>query len=208
VLDISTDGAVRQAAERNIARAEERLAELAKATPAVGTQAAPAQTVLASGTAPEATPAAAPPPATIAVLPAPPASPTLEAQLRQRARAAYEAGVKQVLAKDYLAALQTLTEAIALDSTLVVAFVARGSAQVGLKRYAEAADDYRRAMALDAGIASPLYGLAEAYRGLGRQEEARGLYEQYARSVASDARPELKAEARKKAGLPALPPAP
>ena len=48
-------------------------------------------------------------------------------------------------------------------------------------------------------LSAPLYGLAETYRAVERREEARLLYTQYAASTASDARPELKEEARKKA---------
>lgn len=120
---------------------------------------------------------------------------------RERARAAYEAGVKQIAEKDFAAALQSLTTAIELEPTLTAAFVARGSANIGLRRYEEAGVDYRYALLLDPASASPLYGLAEAYRGAGRVAEARVLYAQYAASTAKDVRKPLQDAARRKAEL-------
>ena len=131
-----------------------------------------------------------------------------------RAREAYERGVRLVLSRDYSAAVQALTEALAADPTLAVAYTARGSANVGLRRFYEAAADYQDALRLDPTRASPLYGLAEAYRALGRASDARIYYDRYAVSTAVDARANLQADARTKsatlaggvsAGTPAPP---
>ncbi|NBD10628.1 tetratricopeptide repeat protein [Corallococcus silvisoli] len=118
---------------------------------------------------------------------------------RAQARRAYEQGVQHIGQRAYAAALQTLTQALQQEPLLTVAYIARGSANIGLRRYAEAAADYQFALKLEPDSASPLYGLAEAYRALGRNLEARDLYERYARSTASDVRPELKEESRQKA---------
>lgn len=101
--------------------------------------------------------------------------------------------------RDYGGALTSLTQAIQLEPMLAVAYVARGSANIGLRRYAEAAVDYQFAMELEPGSASPLYGMAESYRALGRNAEARVLYERYASSTAADVRPQLQEESRQKA---------
>jgi tetratricopeptide (TPR) repeat protein len=118
---------------------------------------------------------------------------------RERARQAYEDGVRLITQRDYATAAQSLTLAIQLEPTLAVAYVARGSANVGQRRYVEAAADYQYALKLNANLAAPLYGLAESYRGMGRPIDARQFYERYASSGASDVRPELQAEARRKA---------
>jgi tetratricopeptide (TPR) repeat protein len=131
-----------------------------------------------------------------------------------RAREAYERGVRLVLSRDYADAVQALTESLAADPTLAVAYTARGSANVGLRRFYEAAADYQDALRLDPTRASPLYGLAEAYRALGRASDARIYYDRYAVSTAADARASLQADARTKstalasgvsAGTPAPP---
>lgn len=129
----------------------------------------------------------------------PPGSGPIADSTRERARQAYEEGVRQINAKDFTAAAQSLTQAIQLEPTLAVAYVARGSANIGQRRYVEAAADYQYALRLDGRLSSPLYGLAEAYRGMGRPIDARQYYEKYATSTAQDARPELQAEARRKA---------
>ncbi|HLL53365.1 MAG TPA: tetratricopeptide repeat protein [Myxococcaceae bacterium] len=118
---------------------------------------------------------------------------------RERARQAYEEGVRLITQRDYATAAQSLTVAIQLEPTLAVAYVARGSANVGQRRYVEAAADYQYALKLNANLAAPLYGLAESYRGMGRPIDARQFYERYAASGAADVRPELQAEARRKA---------
>ncbi|WP_434299623.1 tetratricopeptide repeat protein [Corallococcus exiguus] len=118
---------------------------------------------------------------------------------RAQARRAYEQGVQNISQRAYAPALQTLSQALQQEPLLTVAYIARGSANIGLRRYAEAAADYQFALKLEPDAASPLYGLAEAYRALGRNLEARDLYERYARSTAADVRPELKEESRQKA---------
>lgn len=120
-------------------------------------------------------------------------------QTRTAARKAYEDGVKKINSRDYNGALNSLSEAIRQEPTLTVAYIARGSANIGLRRYAEAAADYQYAIRLDSGMASPLYGLAEAYRALGRNADAKEYYERYVASSAPDVRPELQNEARTKA---------
>lgn len=120
-------------------------------------------------------------------------------QTRAVARKAYEDGVKKINGRDYTGALTSLSDAIRSEPTLTVAYIARGSANIGLRRYAEAAADYQYAIRLDSGMASPLYGLAEAYRALGRNADARDYYERYVSSTAPDVRPELQNEARMKA---------
>ena len=118
---------------------------------------------------------------------------------RAQARRAYEQGVQHISQRAYAAALQTLTQALQQEPLLTVAYIARGSANIGLRRYAEAAADYQFALKLEPESASPLYGLAEAYRALGRNLEAKVLYERYSRSTAPDVRPELQEESRQKA---------
>ena len=118
---------------------------------------------------------------------------------RQRARKAYEQGVQQINGRDYASAAQSLSQAIVLEPTLAVAYVARGSANIGLRRYSDAAADYQYAIRLEPAMASPLYGLAEAYRVMGRGADAREYYEKYVASTAPDVRPDLKSEAQQKA---------
>ncbi|GMU08134.1 tetratricopeptide repeat protein [Corallococcus caeni] len=129
----------------------------------------------------------------------PPGSGPVADTTRAQARRAYEQGVQHISQRAYAPALQTLTQALQQEPLLTVAYIARGSANIGLRRYAEAAADYQFALKLEPDSASPLYGLAEAYRALGRNLEARELYERYARSTAADVRPELKEESRQKA---------
>ncbi|RKG65201.1 hypothetical protein D7W79_38185, partial [Corallococcus exercitus] len=129
----------------------------------------------------------------------PPGSGPVADTTRAQARRAYEQGVQHISQRAYAPALQTLTQALQQEPLLTVAYIARGSANIGLRRYAEAAADYQFALKLEPESASPLYGLAEAYRALGRNLEARDLYERYARSTAADVRPELKEESRQKA---------
>lgn len=118
---------------------------------------------------------------------------------RAQARRAYEQGVQRIASKDFNGAVSSLTQAIQQEPMLAVAYVARGSANIGLRRYAEAAVDYQYALELEPGSASPLYGLAESFRAMGRTLDARDLYERYAASSAADARPQLQEESRQKA---------
>ncbi len=118
---------------------------------------------------------------------------------RGKARAAYEQGVTQINSGEYAGALQSLNQAIELHPALAMAYVARGSANMGLQRHAAAVSDYESALRLDANLAAPLYGLGEALEALGRTAEARGYFERYAASSARDAQPELQLRARQKA---------
>lgn len=128
----------------------------------------------------------------------PPGSGPIANSTRERARQFYEQGVLQVNAKDFQGAVTSLSQTIQLEPTLAIAYVARGSANIGLRRFAQAAADYQYALKLEPKLSSPLYGLGEAYRGLGRPLEARQYYERYVTADASDIRPELKSEAKKK----------
>ncbi|MFZ5471196.1 MAG: tetratricopeptide repeat protein [Myxococcota bacterium] len=118
---------------------------------------------------------------------------------RVQARGYYEQGVRDINARNYAAAISSLSTAIQLEPSLTVAYIARGSAHIGLRRFNEAAADYQYALRLDESMASPLYGLAEAYRAMGRGSEARSYYEKYVASSAPDVRTELQSEARAKA---------
>ena len=128
----------------------------------------------------------------------PPGSGPIAGSTREQARQAYEQGVRQIKDRDYAGAIQSLSRTIQLEPTLTVPYVARGSAYIGLRRFSEAAADYQYALRLDNRTAAPLYGLAEAYRGMGRPADARTYYERYLASTASDVRPELQQEARRK----------
>ncbi|HEY8211903.1 MAG TPA: tetratricopeptide repeat protein [Myxococcaceae bacterium] len=128
----------------------------------------------------------------------PPGSGPIAESTREKARQHYEQGVLQINGRDFTGALASLTQTIQLEPTLAIAYVARGSANIGLRRYAQAAADYQYALKLDGRLASPLYGLGEAYRGLGRPLEARGWYEKYIASQGTDAREDLRTEARQK----------
>jgi tetratricopeptide (TPR) repeat protein len=92
-----------------------------------------------------------------------------------------------------------LTEAIAADPALGVAYAARASARFGLGRYRDAAADYRTALELDRKLATPLYGLAECYRVLGESRHASEMYQRYADSRAADVREDLRAIAARRA---------
>jgi tetratricopeptide (TPR) repeat protein len=129
----------------------------------------------------------------------PPGSGPVAPSTRSQARAAYEEGVKGINERKYDVALDKLTQAIKLEPNLAVAYVARGSAYIGLRRYSEAATDYQYAQKIAPALSAPLYGLAESFRGLGRTADARQYYEQYARSTAVDAQPELQTRAREQA---------
>jgi len=118
---------------------------------------------------------------------------------RGKARAAYEQGVAQINSAEYAAALQSLNQAIELQPELAMAYVARGSANMGLQRYAAAQSDYESALRWDANLAAPLYGLGEALEALGLTAEAAGYFERYAASTARDARSELQLRAKEKA---------
>jgi tetratricopeptide (TPR) repeat protein len=128
----------------------------------------------------------------------PPGSGPIAESTREKARQHYEQGVLQINGKDFQGALASLTQTIQLEPTLAIAYIARGSANIGLRRFAQAAADYQYALKLDGKLASPLYGLGEAYRGLGRPLEARGWYEKYIASGGPDAREDLRTEARQK----------
>lgn len=137
------------------------------------------------------TPAAAAPVAAAVATPVPSG--------RRVSLAAYEQGVRSITAQDYASAYASLTQAIQAEPSLSVAYVARGSAQVGLRRYADAALDYQHALSLDPQQASALYGLAESLRAQGKNAEAKSYYERYASSTAPDARQDLQVLARQKA---------
>ncbi|MFT3915648.1 MAG: hypothetical protein QM704_16495 [Anaeromyxobacteraceae bacterium] len=173
-------------------------AESAAAPPAAGPATTEAPSAAAPvGSAPLAV-AAAP-----AVVPAPGSAPAAApapapAPKPQTAAQRYRAGVGLIGSRDYAGAVAELSEAIALDPRLAVAYAARASARFGLGKYREAADDYKASMGLDPGLATPLYGLAECYRQLG-DPAAVEMYQRYAESKAPDAREDLRAVAAKRA---------
>ncbi len=202
VTQLTSDPGVKRSAEQNIAKAQSKLAATAPAS-AQPTAAAPAPAPTAA--APASVPAAAPAPTAAApqtqeVRPAA-SAPAVNNTPRGQARSFYEQGVKQISARDYAGALQSLSQALQLEPNLTVGYVARGSALIGLRRFNEAALDYDYAHRLDPSLSSPLYGLAEAYRVMGRSADAKRFYELYAQSTAPDVRPELQAQAREKASL-------
>jgi len=154
----------------------------AVAAPVAAAAAAP----MAVAAMPERTPEAAPAPA-----PTPAAPPPTAAQR-------YRTGVELIGSRDYQGAVNELSEAIALDPRLAVAYAARASARFGLGKYREAADDYKASLGLDPGLATPLYGLAECYRQLG-DPAAVEMYQRYADSKSADVREDLRGVAAKRA---------
>jgi len=168
----------------------------ARAQPAAP-EAAPRDEVPAAAPATPAPEAPAPPRRTVAATdPAPPAAaPTQGQTAAQR----YRAALDLLQNREFEKAIAVLTDAVAIDPRLAVAFSARASAQFGLGRYRDAAADYRTALTLDAKLGTPLYGLAECYRVLGESKNAAEMYRRYADSQASDVREDLRGIAAKRA---------
>jgi tetratricopeptide (TPR) repeat protein len=110
----------------------------------------------------------------------------------------YRTALELVARREYARAVTELSEAIAAEPRLAVAYAARASAQFGLGRYRDAADDYKAALGLDPSLGTPLYGLAECYRLLG-DPLAGEMYGRYAASQAPDVREDLRAIAAKRA---------
>jgi hypothetical protein len=132
--------------------------------------------------------------------PAPePAAPPPSASGRESAEEHYRAGVGDLEKRDWAKAVSELSDAIAADPRLAVAYAARGSAYFGLGKYAHATEDYLSATLLDANLATPLYGLAECYRATGDARRAVEMYERYADSRASDVRADLRVTAAQRA---------
>jgi tetratricopeptide (TPR) repeat protein len=157
--------------------------------PAAGTQPAPRPPSGQERSAPPASPA--PPPAS----PVAPAEPTGGGPARQR----YRAALDHLQNREFEKAVSVLSDALALDPRLAVAYAARASARFGLGKYREAADDYRAAIGLDQGLGTPLYGLAECHRALGQTKDAAEMYRRYADSRASDVRDDLRVVAARRA---------
>lgn len=172
VTELASDPGVRQRAQENIKRAQERTA--ASASP----PAAPA-----TPSAPGATPTPSPSPAPVG---------------GDIARAKYEEGVALINQRQYQPAVEALTAALAANPSSAQAMAARGSARVGLRQYPEAVEDYQGALRLDANMATPLFGAAEAFRAMGRKQDASAYYQRYADSHATDVSPQLQAEARRR----------
>ncbi len=173
-----------QGAQDNIQRARARLSAAsppprAAAAPAVAPAPVAAPPPVAQPAAP--TPAARPP----VVAPAAPAPDA--AQAERFARADYEQAVTLISQRRYADSVVALNAALQLQPKLAVAYVARGSANVGLGRYPDAVQDYLKGLSLDANQASPLFGLGEAYRGLGDRARASRYYQECAQSTAPDA---------------------
>ena len=87
----------------------------------------------------------------------------------------------------YADAITALNAAVQLQPSFAVAYVARGSANLGLGRYNDAVQDYRQGLSLNGNQASPLFGLGEAYRGLGDRARAAQYYQECAQSTSPDA---------------------
>jgi len=128
----------------------------------------------------------------------PPAKGPVADTTRASARQYYEYGVQLIGQKRYAEALNYLNEAVRLEPTLTVGYVARGSTLIGLRRFNEATLDYKYALRLDPARSDAVYGLAEAFRGLNNVDEARTYYQRYAASRAPDVRPELQVDAQNK----------
>jgi tetratricopeptide (TPR) repeat protein len=111
----------------------------------------------------------------------------------------YRAALVHLGNREFEKGAAALTEAIAVDPTLGVAYAARASARFGLGRYRDAAADYRTALELDPKLATPLYGLAECYRVLGEPRHASEMYQRYADSRAADVREDLRTMAARRA---------
>ena len=111
----------------------------------------------------------------------------------------YRAALEHVQNREFEKAIAALTEAIALDPRLAVAYAARASARFGLGKYREAAEDYRAALAFDPNLGTPVYGLAECYRVQGESRNAAEMYQRYAESRAPDVRDDLRAIAARRA---------
>jgi tetratricopeptide (TPR) repeat protein len=133
-----------------------------------------------------------------AVAPVPPAGDQQEASRH------YRSALTMIGARDFKGAVIELDQALQLSPQLGVAVAARASAFYGLGRYQDAARDYESALVMVPQLATPLYGLAEAYRHLG-DPRAGEYYTRYARSDASDVRPELREAARKRAAQSGTP---
>ncbi len=111
----------------------------------------------------------------------------------------YRAALVHLQNRDWTKAVSELSNAIAADPKLAVAYAARGSARFGLGKYRDAAEDYRNALLLDPKLATPVYGLAECYRVLGDARHAAEMYERYAGSSAADVREDLRTVSAKRA---------
>jgi len=169
-------------ARDNIKRAEARLSAARPAPPA------PPATAPAPAQAPAAALSPAPKPATAPATPA--AMPTRgpdPAEAGRLARVDYESAVGLIAQRRYADALTALDAAVKLQPDFAVAYVARGSADVGLGRYSDAIREYLKGLSLNGNQASPLFGLGEAYRGLGDRARAAQYYQECAQSTSPDA---------------------
>jgi tetratricopeptide (TPR) repeat protein len=168
----------------------------ARAASAAGGRAEPPP---ASAARPSAAPTSPPVPdpvrvAAVAPVPVRAPGPESAAPQPQGATAAqrYREGLDHIRDREFEKAIASLSDAVALDPRLAVAYAARASARFALGGYREAADDYRTAIGLDAKLATPLYGLAECLRALGQRKEAAEMYRRYAESQAPDVRDDLR----------------
>ena len=100
--------------------------------------------------------------------------------------------------RQYQAALDALSAALAANPSSAQAMAARGSAHVGLRQYPEAVEDYQGALRLDPSMATPLFGAAEAYRAMGRKQDASLYYQRYVDSHGADVSPQLQTEAQRR----------
>ncbi len=133
--------------------------------------------------------AAAPAPAVVpAPTPASPApAPMDPVQAQALAAKEYGQAVGLIKAGRYQEATAALGRAITARPDFAVAYVARGSAEVGLGRFHDAVQDYLKGLSLNGNQAAPLFGLGEAYRGMGDRSRAAQYYQECANSTAPDA---------------------
>ncbi len=175
VVQISPDPKWKQAAERNLQLARDKIA---------ASQPKPQ---------PKAT-------TTTASVYTPPAPSTRDPnQIQALARQKYEQGVKLIYDRRYGEAIAALNAAVTYKVDFAEAYIARGSAQIGLRQFSGAAADYDYALKLNGRLAAPLFGLGEAYRAMGRKAEAAQFYQRYAESRSPDAQPDLQREAEQRA---------
>jgi tetratricopeptide (TPR) repeat protein len=174
VAELATDPGVRQRAQENVKRAQDRLAQAAS-PPAAPTNLAPAPAAASAPPGPTPAPAAA-----------------------NLSRSRYEEGVALINQRQYQAAADALTAALAANPSSAQAMAARGSARVGLRQYPEAVEDYQGALRLDPNMATPLFGAAEAFRAMGRKQDASLYYQRYVDSRGADVSPQLQTEAQRR----------
>jgi tetratricopeptide (TPR) repeat protein len=98
-------------------------------------------------------------------------------------------------AKDHVAALIALDEAVRENPTLFEAYALAGDIHLETRSGVKALSAYQRALAADASRAAPLYGIARAYEILGEVRAARHHFQLYVDSQAADVDEALRRDA-------------